>query len=224
MFNLEEAVGGWRHQMTASGINVPEVLDELEGHLRDDIEEQLRGGSDPERAFHAAKARMGQAETLRAEFQKAESARRARRRQARWRAAGIAGALFVVGAGLCHFIMAPLLLGAAGRYAAWLNLETNAWRAESYAAFEWRLMLGTGLAFAVPGGLLSLIAAGAVDSRRLASCRSHVIVLNLILAALLTTPEVLTQIMMFVVLQVIYEAMVWTSRAWTRRESKTVKC
>ena len=49
--------------MTASGINVPEVLDELEGHLRDDIEEQLRGGSDPERAFHAAKARMGQAET-----------------------------------------------------------------------------------------------------------------------------------------------------------------
>jgi len=42
MFNLEQAILDWRRQMAASGIKAPDVLDELESHLRDDVEAHVR--------------------------------------------------------------------------------------------------------------------------------------------------------------------------------------
>ena len=40
MFNLDQSIAAWRQQMVAGGIKSPRVLDELESHLRDDVEEQ----------------------------------------------------------------------------------------------------------------------------------------------------------------------------------------
>ena len=42
MFNLNQAIAEWRKQMAASGINLPEALDELESHLREDVDQQVR--------------------------------------------------------------------------------------------------------------------------------------------------------------------------------------
>jgi hypothetical protein len=39
MFNLEEAILEWRRQMLIAGITSPIPLDELEIHLRDDLEQ-----------------------------------------------------------------------------------------------------------------------------------------------------------------------------------------
>jgi len=41
MFNLESAISEWRRQMLAAGIQSPVPLDELEAHLRDELEHQL---------------------------------------------------------------------------------------------------------------------------------------------------------------------------------------
>jgi hypothetical protein len=71
MFNLDQAIMDWRRQMAARGLSTPAVLDELESHLREDIAEQLRSGSDGQRAFEAAVERLGKAELLRSEFAKA---------------------------------------------------------------------------------------------------------------------------------------------------------
>jgi hypothetical protein len=38
MFELEQAITGWRRQMLAAGIKTPVPLEELEIHLRDEIE------------------------------------------------------------------------------------------------------------------------------------------------------------------------------------------
>jgi hypothetical protein len=70
MFSLEHAVAVWRRQMAASGIKSAEVLDELESHLRDDVEEQVRSGAEVEPAFDSAVRRIGTAATLRNEFAK----------------------------------------------------------------------------------------------------------------------------------------------------------
>jgi sec-independent protein translocase protein TatC len=43
---------------------------------------------------------------------------------------------------------------------------------------------------------------------------------NFILGAALTTPEVVTQIMMFVPLQFPCEASIWIARIWERKELK----
>ena len=50
--------------------------------------------------------------------------------------------------------------------------------------------------------------------KKLSGIRPYVIVVNLILGALLTTPELMTQVFMATALQLIFEATVWT--AWFR--------
>jgi hypothetical protein len=57
--------------MAASDISNPDVLDELESHLREDIEAQMRAGVGASEAFTAAVRRIGQGEFLRSELEQA---------------------------------------------------------------------------------------------------------------------------------------------------------
>ena len=73
MFNLEEAITNWRRQMAAGGVASAEALDELEDHLLEEIERQLRAGANTECAYDAAVALIGRAGTLKTEFAKVEA-------------------------------------------------------------------------------------------------------------------------------------------------------
>lgn len=70
MFNLENAIAEWRREMVAGKVRQPEILNELESHLRDEIAEQTRAGIGTEEAFAYATRSIGHAETLRKEFKK----------------------------------------------------------------------------------------------------------------------------------------------------------
>jgi len=70
MFDLERAISEWRRQLADGGIDSPEVLDELESHLRDDAQRQVHLGSSPEQAFNAAVQRFGPRVALELEFKK----------------------------------------------------------------------------------------------------------------------------------------------------------
>lgn len=70
MFDLEKALMEWRQRMITAGVKSPETLNELEIHLRDDVEQQIRSGSKAQPAFELAVQRMGQVQTLNAEFRK----------------------------------------------------------------------------------------------------------------------------------------------------------
>ena len=72
MFNLEQAIASWRTRLAAAGVRTPEVLDELEAHLRDEVEEQVRLGSSLEHAFALAVERIGEANRLQCEFEKVD--------------------------------------------------------------------------------------------------------------------------------------------------------
>src|SRR6185503_763347 len=69
MFDLDHAISEWRRQLTMDGINSPEVLDELESHLRDDVSQQVRSGASEEH-FQNAIQRLGQTGLLKTEFAK----------------------------------------------------------------------------------------------------------------------------------------------------------
>src|SRR5258705_12020566 len=71
MFNLDEAIANWRRQLVAGGITSADVLNELEGHLREDVERQVQSGADPQRALDLAAQRIGRAEALKLEFERA---------------------------------------------------------------------------------------------------------------------------------------------------------
>ena len=71
MFNLEQAITDWRRQLLAAGLQTPVPLEELESHLRDEIERQVQSGVSEPAAFDAAVRVIGPAGTLQWEFAKA---------------------------------------------------------------------------------------------------------------------------------------------------------
>jgi hypothetical protein len=95
MFDLEKSISEWRKRMIAAGIETPVPLEELESHLREDIEKQICSGTDTEQAFHCAVQRIGQGEGLQREFEKLEDAKRRRGRELLRRWSVIAGTGFV---------------------------------------------------------------------------------------------------------------------------------
>ena len=73
MFDLEQAVAEWRRQMVKAGIKTPVPLEELESHLRDEIERQTESGLSAVEAFPAAVHKIGAAQGIQSEFRKVES-------------------------------------------------------------------------------------------------------------------------------------------------------
>ncbi len=136
------------------------------------------------------------------------------------RALGVGVGLFVAGICFCYFIVMPRALKFAELFALWMGAKVPEWRAETYFGFVTKFMLGMGLGFELPVVLLALVKIGILDYKKLSAMRRYMIVINLILGALLTTPEVFTQILMAISLQVLYEISVWIAWYWERQEKK----
>lgn len=66
--------------MRAAGIKTPVPLEELEGHLREEIDRQMKAGTDSKQAFEAAVQKIGPASALESEFKKVDAARKERDR------------------------------------------------------------------------------------------------------------------------------------------------
>jgi accessory gene regulator protein AgrB len=75
MFDLEKSIAEWRRQMLAAGIKTPVPLEELEIHLREEIEQQMKSGLNEQEAFTASVQKIGQAHAVQSEFKKVEASR-----------------------------------------------------------------------------------------------------------------------------------------------------
>lgn len=122
--------------------------------------------------------------------------------------------LFAGGVCLCYFVILPLALRAADQYALWMGVDIPFLEAGEYFGFCIKFMIGMGAGFEMPVILLALVKIGLLDYGKLAAFRRYMILINLILGALLTTPEVLTQVAMFVPLQILYELTIWIAWYW----------
>ena len=76
MFNREQSIADWRKQMLAAGISTPVPLEELEIHLREEIERQMKLGLDEQKGFEVSISRIGEAASIRREFIKIRTTRR----------------------------------------------------------------------------------------------------------------------------------------------------
>jgi hypothetical protein len=99
MFNLEQSIAEWQQQMLAAGIKTPVPLEELEIHLREEIERQMKTGLNPQAAFTSAVQKLGPAHTVHNEFMKADQTQDVRK----WRLTEI-GLLLLT-------ILLPLVMG-----------------------------------------------------------------------------------------------------------------
>ncbi len=128
--------------------------------------------------------------------------------------------LFTTGVCFCYFALMPVALNAAVQYSEWMGFHASEWRAEEYVTFVSKFLLGMGLGFELPVVLLVLVKIGVLDYQKLAGFRRYMIVVCLILGAVLTTPEVVTQILMAVPLYFLYEVSIWIAWYWERKERK----
>lgn len=136
------------------------------------------------------------------------------------RAFYIGAGLFLIGVTVAYYWIMPRALQFAVVYAEWMGVSVPEWRAETYFSFVLKFMLGMGLGFELPVILLALVKIGILDYAKLKAMRRYVIVANTILGALLTTPEVFTQVVMAIILQVLFEISVWIAWYWERQEKK----
>jgi sec-independent protein translocase protein TatC len=137
-----------------------------------------------------------------------------------YRGLGFGASLFALGVCFCYFALLPVALAASVQYSEWLGFSANQWRAEDYIGFVCKFMLGMGLGFELPVVILTLVKIGVLNYGILRKARRYMIVINLVLGAVLTTPEVVTQILMAVPLQLLFEISLLIAWYWERQDRK----
>ena len=75
MFNLEQSIADWREQMLAAGIQSPVPLEELEIHLREEIERQMKSELSEQEIFNSAVQKIGPTLAIKNEFAKMDKAK-----------------------------------------------------------------------------------------------------------------------------------------------------
>jgi hypothetical protein len=142
MLDLEKSLAEWRWQMLAAGIKAPAPLEELELHLREDVERQLQLATDGQEAFALAVRRIGDPREIKQEFNKAVPSPWAVRLWWLWLGIGSFGLvqtaiLNVVGPVVFHRHASPLL--SAKWWADWFP---------SYVVWLTFIFLGAGIGWA----------------------------------------------------------------------------
>ncbi|HAL77505.1 MAG TPA: twin-arginine translocase subunit TatC, partial [Rhodobacteraceae bacterium] len=93
--------------------------------------------------------------------------------------------------------------------------------AQEYLSLTIKFILAFGICFQLPVLLTLMGKAGLVSAEGLGSVRKYAVVAILVLAALVTPPDVITQVILFVVVYGLYEVSIFlVRRVEQRREAK----
>ena len=116
--------------------------------------------------------------------------------------------LFFLGITFGYFIIAPYTVNFFANFQLDENIE-NRWTITSYIDTLVPLILGTGLAFQLPLVMFFLAKVGLMSPVFLRRNRKYAIVIILILAGIITPPDVISQIICTIPLMLLYEISIW---------------
>ncbi|MDD2837521.1 MAG: twin-arginine translocase subunit TatC [Sulfuricurvum sp.] len=119
--------------------------------------------------------------------------------------------MFLIGALFAYYVVTPfgfsfLIAFGAFEFVPLINIE-------DYVDFFSKIMFGFGLAFELPIICYFLALLGLIDDRMMVGFFRYAIVLIFIISAILTPPDVLTQILMAIPLTLLYGASILVVRA-----------
>jgi sec-independent protein translocase protein TatC len=130
--------------------------------------------------------------------------------------------LFLAGAALVYYVMLPFVL--------WFSLSQQIITADvqvellpkvsDYLALVTQLLLAFGLCFQLPVVLTLLGLAGIIESKTLAKGRRYAIVGIVAVAAVVTPPDPLSQVLLSVPIYMLYEISIWCVRVIELRRKR----
>lgn len=123
----------------------------------------------------------------------------------------LAVALFLVGAAYSYFLMLPMVFHYLIQSATDSGVVNN-WRVSEFVNFSMLTTFVFGLVFELPLVMTALARSGLVPMEIFKKYRRHMYIVILVVAALVTSPDVLTQIMVGVPLIVFYEISLFSMR------------
>lgn len=127
-------------------------------------------------------------------------------------------ALYYTGMAFAYFVVLPLVFRFITATAPQgVAVMTDISR---YLDFVLAIFFAFGVAFEVPVATILLVWAGITTPEGLREKRSYVIVGCFVIGAILTPPDVVSQFMLAVPMWLLFEAGVWLSRFYVRKEDK----
>jgi len=123
--------------------------------------------------------------------------------------------LFFVGMAFAYFVVFPSIFGTfVGFTPAGVNMTPDI---DKYWSFALTMFIAFGITFETPVVLAVLTRAGIVTVNQLAEFRGYFIVAAFVIAAVVTPPDVLSQLFLAVPLVILYEVGIIISRFITPR-------
>ena len=123
--------------------------------------------------------------------------------------------LFLLGVAYCYFVVFGMVFHAIHSFAP--QAITPAPDIEAYLNFVITMFLAFGITFEIPLIQMVLVRAGVVTVEKLKEIRSFVIVGAFVIAAVVTPPDVLSQLLLAIPMCVLYEVGIVASRFVPRK-------
>lgn len=128
--------------------------------------------------------------------------------------------LFLTGMAFCYFFVFGTVFKFIASFAP--KSITPAPDIEQYLSFVLTMFLAFGVTFEVPIVVILLVKAGLVTVRQLREARSYVIVGAFVIAAVVTPPDVASQVMLAVPMWLLYEVGVLIASTLAKKPAETV--
>ena len=122
--------------------------------------------------------------------------------------------LFFVGVGFCYFFVFGQVFSFIQSFAP--KSITAAPDIEAYLSFVLTMFIAFGLAFEVPIVVIVLARLGLVSVEKLKAFRGYFVVLAFIFAAVVTPPDVVSQLALAVPMCLLYELGIWAAQVFIR--------
>lgn len=131
---------------------------------------------------------------------------------------------FCIGVAFAYFIVLPFMLGFLVKFSVGMDITNNISIGE-YINFLTTIFIIFGIIFEMPIICVTLSGLGILKPQWLANARRYAIVAIFVVAAIITPPDVVSQIMVAVPMLGLYELSIWLSRlsAAARRTRKQEK-
>ncbi len=134
----------------------------------------------------------------------------------------ITSLLFFMGVLFGYYIVTPLSINFLGKYQV-SDMVLNQFDLSSYISLVRASVLASGLIFELPVVIYFLTKVGVISSGFLRKYRKYALVLVLIVSAIITPPDIVSQIIVAIPVLVLYEVSIFIAKIIEKRQKEELK-